>query len=325
MAKINKLSYLVTTNTNPYENLALEKYLLENVEPDEVILYLWQNAKTVVCGRNQNIWKECKVDELLKDGGFPTRRLSGGGAVFHDLGNLNFTFLVSKENFDTDKQISVLAKACENLGIKVEKTGRNDVVAYLPGEEQGRKFSGNAFHELAAIKAKDNIARKYHHGTIMIDVDGSLLEKYLNVDKEKYESKGVSSVSSRVCNLKQIRSNLTIDMMREAMLKAFEEVYGIKAYEIKDVDKSLYEQDAIYFKSDEWLYKNNIKFDYRIHERYEWGDFDLRVKVDKGIISDIALCSDAMDEEYILDLEKKYKELIGTEFNENALIEMKIS
>lgn len=316
---INKISYLITTNTNPYENLALEKYLLENVGPDEIILYLWQNAKTVVCGRNQNIWKECKVDALLSDGGHPTRRLSGGGAVFHDLGNLNFTFLVSKENFDTDKQISVLAAACEMLGIKAEKTGRNDVVAFLKNEEIGRKFSGNAFHELSGVKTKDGIARKYHHGTIMIDVDSTLLDKYLNVDKEKYESKGVDSVVSRVCNLNQIRKDLTVEMMKDAMIKAFEKIYNLKPTKMKLPDINLYKDDAVYFQSDEWLYKNNIKFDYRVHERYDWGDFDLRVKVDKGIISNIALYSDAMDEEYILNLEQKYKKLIGTEFKDDLL------
>ena len=319
MGTIKNLSYIVTANTNPYENLALEKYLLENVKPDEIILYLWQNAKTVVCGRNQNIWKECKVDELIKDGGYPTRRLSGGGAVFHDLGNLNFTFLVSKENFNVNKQLSVLAKACEMLGIKVKKTGRNDVVAFLPKENKGRKFSGNAFHELPGAKTNDGVARKCHHGTIMIDVDSSLLEKYLNVDKEKFESKGVDSVSSRVCNLKQIKKNITVEKMKDAMIKAFEEVYKHSATKIDDIDKSLYKFDADYFKSDSWLYENNIKFDYRVHKRYDWGDFDLRVKVDKGIISDIVLCSDAMDENYILELNQKYKGLIGTEFKNDLL------
>ncbi len=319
MSKIKKISYIFADGTNPYNNLALEKYLLENVEPDEIILYLWQNAKTVVCGRNQNIWKECKVDELLKDGGFPTRRLSGGGAVFHDLGNLNFTFLVSKENFNVNKQLSVLVKACEMLGIKAKKTGRNDVVAFLPKEDKGRKFSGNAFHELPGTKTKDGVARKYHHGTIMIDVDSNLLEKYLNVDKEKYESKGVASVSSRVCNLKQIKKSITINKMKEAMIKAFEEVYKQNVTKIEKVDESLYKFDADYFMTDSWLYGNNIKFDYRVHKRYDWGDFDLRVKVDKGIISDIVLCSDAMDENYILELNQKYKGLIGTKFMEDIL------
>ena len=138
---IEQLTYIETDNTHPYKNLAVEEYLLLHCRENECILYLWQNQNTVVAGRNQNVWKECLVSRLEEDNGHIVRRLSGGGAVYHDLGNLNFTFLVRKENYDVSKQLDVILKAVQKLGIAAEKSGRNDILA------DGRKFSGNAFYE----------------------------------------------------------------------------------------------------------------------------------------------------------------------------------
>lgn len=168
---IEQLTYIETDNTHPYKNLAVEEYLLLHCREKECILYLWQNQNTVVAGRNQNVWKECLVSRLEQDNGHIVRRLSGGGAVYHDLGNLNFTFLVRKENYDVSKQLDVILKAVQKLGIAAEKSGRNDILA------DGRKFSGNAFYE------KGNYC--YHHGTLMVNVNMEDLSKYLTVSKEK--------------------------------------------------------------------------------------------------------------------------------------------
>ena len=110
---INKLTYIESTGVNPYKNLAMEEYLFSHCGGDEAILYLWQNQHTIVIGRNQNAWKECQISRIEEDGAVIARRLSGGGAVFHDLGNLNFTFLVSKENYDLKKQLDVILKAVQ--------------------------------------------------------------------------------------------------------------------------------------------------------------------------------------------------------------------
>ena len=124
---ISKIQYLQAQSTDPFYNLAVEEYLTRYVEKDALILYLWQNRKTVVIGKNQNPWKECRIRELEKEGGKLVRRLSGGGAVFHDLCNLNFTFIASKENYNVPQQMQVILEAVRAFGIPAELSGRNDL------------------------------------------------------------------------------------------------------------------------------------------------------------------------------------------------------
>mgnify|MGYP006291837759 FL=1 len=113
-----KLTIIHSKEYNPWYNLALEEYLFNNLDENEIILYLWQNDHTVVIGRNQNAWQECRCSLLEEeDGGFLARRLSGGGAVYHDLGNLNFTFILKKNKYDVEKQLAVILKAARGLGI----------------------------------------------------------------------------------------------------------------------------------------------------------------------------------------------------------------
>ena len=166
---IDKLKLYRGQSFDPFFNLAVEEYLLQNTDEGCCTLYLWQNQNTVVIGRNQNAFKECRTTLLEDEGGKLARRLSGGGAVFHDLGNLNFTFLVPTADYDLDKQLKVIELACEKLGVKVERSGRNDILA------DGRKFSGNAFYK--------NGPRAYHHGTLMVDVDREKMGRYLNPSK----------------------------------------------------------------------------------------------------------------------------------------------
>jgi lipoate-protein ligase A len=304
---VNKLYTIVSNSFNPYHNIALEKHLFDVVDDETVILYLWQNERTVVCGRNQNVWKECRVSELLGDDGHPARRLSGGGAVFHDLGNLNFTFLVTAKNYDVDRQLEVIITACKLLGIDAQKTGRNDITV------EGHKFSGNAFYKSGT--------HRYHHGTLMVKVDLANLSTYLNVDPSKLKSKGVDSVRSRVVNLSEYNETLTIDVMKEKMFEAAEKVYNLTGtpFKLEDSDKEAIAKYQEKFGSDEWLYGRKIPFEYRINNRFAWGDFDLNVNVNHGIIETSELYSDANDEAYIRTIGEQ---LEGKAFSYKELSEL---
>lgn len=273
---------VLSQSYDPWHNLALEEFLFRNVKKNQVILYLWQNQNTVVIGRNQNAWKECRCAKLEGDGGKVARRLSGGGAVFHDLGNLNFTFIMDRSLYDLRKQLQVILEGVKKLGIHAEFTGRNDLTV------DGKKFSGNAFY-FEQDKA-------YHHGTIMIDVDVEKVSAYLQVSKEKMLSKGVDSVQSRVTNLRNYRPELTIEEMKETLMHSFQELYGVSPEPIliKENDhdlKVLYNK----YSSWDWLYGKTPQFDIVLETRFAWGGIELGLTLSKGKVNSSKIFSDAMN------------------------------
>lgn len=280
---INRLFIYQGTSFDPHYNLAVEKRLLESVEAGCCILYLWQNQNTVVIGKNQNAWVECRTSLLESEGGRLARRLSGGGAVFHDVGNLNFTFLVKDEDYDVDRQLSVIQAACAYAGIAAEKSGRNDLLA------DGRKFSGNAFYHQGG--------NAYHHGTLMIEVDKDKLQRYLSPSKAKLEAKGVASVRSRVVNLSELAPGLSCDGMRELMVQAFEAVYGYSAQPItlSPADLDIIEKDRQINGSWEHLYGAKLPFSFQCEERFGWGGVQLQIAAEGGVITAAKVYSDSMD------------------------------
>ena len=191
------------TSYDPWYNLAVEEYLLEQLSDDQIILYLWQNDNTVVIGRNQNPWQECKINDLEAEGGRLARRLSGGGAVFHDLGNLNYTLLFPKDRYNLDEQLTIVLNALSNLGIAAEFSGRNDIVY------QGKKISGTAFYY--------GPKGAYIHGTILIDSNLNNLTSMLKVSAEKIKSKGIDSIRSRVMNLIEVKPQLTVSQVQDSI------------------------------------------------------------------------------------------------------------
>ena len=295
---------------DPTYNLALEEFLTKNVVEDDIILYLWQNERTVVIGKNQNYWSEVNAPAAEADCVTVVRRLSGGGAVFHDLGNLNFTFILRKENYDVQRQLSVIIDALGNLGIKAEKTGRNDI------EADGRKFSGNAFFKSSA--------GWYHHGTLMVDVDKEKLGKYLNVSTAKLQSKGVKSVKARVVNLKELREDITIEMLCDELYNAFGRIYGCDPIKIdpEEIDWAEVENLQERYSSWEWTKGRKIPFTVQIEKRFAWGNIDLQMNVEGGIIKDAICYSDAMNENIGEEIAKG---LIGTEYVEGEAFLLKIN
>ncbi|MDR3250352.1 MAG: lipoate--protein ligase [Tannerella sp.] len=282
-----RLSFITTGQTNPYKNLAMEEFLLWNVCCEECILYLWQNRHTVVIGVNQNPWKECHVKELEQDGGFLARRMSGGGAVFHDLGNLNFTFLVREEDYDVGRQLDVIIRAVRKFGIFAERSGRNDVLT------DGRKFSGNAFF--------NSRGHCYHHGTLLLDVEMSNLSKYLNVSHDKLQSKGVSSVRSRVINLRELAPEITVESLKKALIEAFGEVYGGVPQPFPDerLNPQEVERYEEKYSSWEWRMGRKLPFTTEYGNRFAWGDLTFQFCVESGIIRDAIAYSDSMDTNFI--------------------------
>lgn len=278
---IDKLSFYITDCHDPYTNLATEKYLLDCVSENEVILYLWQNQNTVVIGKNQNALTECKCTLLEADGGRLARRLSGGGSVFHDLGNLNFTFLCTTENYDLSRQMHVIKEACALAGISAEISGRNDILA------DGRKFSGNAFY--------NSKGKSYHHGTILVNADKEKLGKYLTPPKAKLEAKGVKSVKSRVINLSELNPALTIDKMKEYMVCAFEKVYGLSPVPFTLNDSFEISALAEKYASWEYLYAPSLPFTFSCEGNFPWGSIAILLDVKSGIIQSVQAFTDAMN------------------------------
>lgn len=278
---IDRISVYETFGVNPYENLATEKYLLDRVRPGQCILYLWQNQNTVVIGKNQNPWVECRTTLLQEEGGLLARRLSGGGAVFHDVGNLNFTFLVSQEDYDLDKQLAVIQRACAFAGICAEKSGRNDLLA------EGQKFSGNAFYQASG--------KAYHHGTLLIDVDMGKLSQYLSPPKAKLEAKGISSVRSRVVNLSQLSPELTCDTMRTFMKTAFAEVYGLEPEKLTIPNRDSIQALAEEYSSWEYVYGTPLPFTFQCEQKFSWGYVLIQLEVKNGVVLGAKVFSDAMD------------------------------
>lgn len=278
---IDKLKIYITDSTDPYTNLAMEKVLFDSVQDDEMILYLWQNQNTVVIGKNQNLWAECSYSLLKSEGAVAARRLSGGGAVFHDTGNLNFTFISTTNNYDLTRNMAVIQKACLMAGIETELSGRNDILA------NGKKFSGNAFY--------NSKGKSYHHGTIMINTDKEKLSRYLTPSKAKLKAKGVKSVKSRVANLSEFNPGLDAEAMKSYMISAAEDIFGAPAGVAHVSITQEITNLANLYKSDEFLFGYQPPFTFECEKRFEWGNIDLKVNVVKGIIKETKVYTDSMD------------------------------
>ena len=278
---------LYSDETNPHKNLALETALMDAVKPGDFCMYLWQNKHTVVIGRNQNAWKECRCELLKEENGTLARRSSGGGAVYHDLGNLNFTFAASPERYDLHAQLELITSALASVGIRAEFTGRNDITV------GGKKFSGNAFKHTANCSMQ--------HGTLLVSVNMDLLSRYLRPPESKLKAKGIESVRARVCNLTEFCPELSIGAMKELLESAFRKKYG----GADRLDAASLDISEIYplYSSWDWNYGETPRFDLRLENRFPWGGVELLLSLAGGRTSDVSVYTDAMD----ADLAEKIK------------------
>ena len=278
------LQIIIGNQYNPYINLAVESKLLDNYLPNTITMFLWKNSNTVVIGTNQNPYSECDIDALNSEGGLVARRRTGGGAVYHDLGNLNFSFVADKEIYDVKRQMQVIQNALLEFNLTTEVSGRNDITY------EGRKFSGNAF-----AKTKH---QGLHHGTILIKTDGERLQKVLKVKPAKLHKHGVKSVASRVINLSEV-ADITSDNIIPHLVKAFEKVYNNEA-KVIDFD-SLLTEEVLRFSqhigSNEYLFGKWKEFSTKKSSTFDWGsvDIDLNIDEENGIIKDINIASDSLE------------------------------
>ena len=302
-----KLRILKSEVTNPWFNLATEDWIFQALDPDSHTLFLWRNAETVVIGRSQNPWVECKTDKMEEDNVFLARRQSGGGAVFHDLGNTNFTFLSPKNEYDQAANFTIIVNALKKLGIDAEQSGRNDM------QVGDRKISGSAF--------KHAVDRSFHHGTLLVNADMKKLGDYLNPHPLKLQAKGIKSVRSRVANLVEFNEDINHEMLSEAIIEAFCEYYD-QTVEVEELDEaSLAKQPNLnkYYQqmSDwDWRFGKTPEFSHRIETRFDWGMIDLHMDVNQAVIEQVIIFSDALNVE-LIDLLKDT--LTGIKYNKDDI------
>ena len=290
-----KLRILKSEVTNPWFNLATEDWIFQELDSDTHILFLWRNAETVVIGRSQNPWVECKTDKMEEDGVYLARRQSGGGAVFHDLGNTNFTFLSPKEDYNQDANFQIIINALNKLGIEATQSGRNDM------QVGDRKISGSAF--------KHAVDRSFHHGTVLVNANMQKLADYLNPHPLKLQAKGIKSVRSRVANLVEFNDSITHESLSQAIIDAFCEYYG-ETVEVEELDEAslknephlnkYYEQMADW----NWRFGKTPAFSHHIETRFDWGIIDLHLDVEQGLIKEVVIFSDALNVDLIDSLKQ---------------------
>ena len=296
---------LVGDSTAAWHNLAVEELLFDAFGREARVFYLWQNANTVVIGRHQNAWKECRVKLLEDEGGFLARRSSGGGAVLHDLGNLNFSFIVPRGAYDARRQLEVVRRAVARFGIRAEFTGRNDLVV----AGTGAKFSGNAYRFTDAVGL--------HHGTIMVDVALDRLGRYLAPDAGKLRAKGIDSVRSRVCNLAGLSPDIDIPALSDALQRAFIAEFGpAEALDMAALAGPALEALEEKYASWDFRLGRALPFDATLETRFDWGGVTLELNLKNGAVAGAKVYSDAMDEAMIARIGPA---LTGVKYENTAL------
>ncbi|WP_110929033.1 lipoate--protein ligase [Bacillus massiliglaciei] len=283
--------------TDPQINLAIEEFALRHLNIDETYLLFYINQPSIIIGRNQNTVEEINTDYVEEQGITVVRRLSGGGAVYHDQGNLNFSFITKDdgESFHNFlKFTEPVVKALGKLGVKAELSGRNDLMA------EGKKISGNA---MFATKG-----RMFSHGTLLFNSEMEHIVSALKVKKEKIESKGIKSIRSRVGNIADfMEKSMTIEEFRSFLLKnIFEGTEEIPEYVLTEKDwEKIHEISKERYQNWDWNYGKSPKFDVQASHRFPVGTIDFRFEINKGIIQYCKIFGDFFGVGEVAEIEDK--------------------
>ncbi|OCA64208.1 lipoate--protein ligase [Aeromonas piscicola] len=308
---MSRLRLLLSDSHDPLFNLAVEECIFRQMDPNQRVLFLWRNANTVVIGRAQNPWKECNTRRMEEDGVTLARRSSGGGAVFHDLGNSCFTFMAGKPGYDKSISTAIVLDALKLLGVSAFASGRNDLL--VATQDGDRKVSGSAYRETHD--------RGFHHGTLLLDADLSRLANYLNPDPKKLAAKGISSVRSRVANLCELLPGLEHQQVSHALIEAFFAHYGarVSPEHISPTQLPNLPGFADTFarqRSWEWNFGHAPAFSHQLDERFGWGGVELHFDVEKGVIGRAQIFSDSLDP---APLDALAERLVGLAYRREAI------
>lgn len=304
------MKYIVSHSNNPAFNIALEAYAFREMLDEDEIFILWINEPTIVIGKHQNAIEEINKEYTDAHGIHVVRRLSGGGAVYHDLNNLNYTIISNKADegaFDFKTFSKPVIDTLAKLGVKAEFTGRNDL------EIDGKKFCGNA---QAYYKG-----RMMHHGCLMFDVDTSVLADALKVSKDKIESKGIKSVRARVTNINdELPQKMDVLAFRDALLEQVkEENPDMTEYEFSEAElERIRQSEKEQFGNWDWIYGAAPEYTIKRSVRYPAGKITTYANVEKSVIKSIKIYGDFFGIGDVSDIEQL---LVGNRYEHKDILE----
>lgn len=300
---IKSMRYLINNSTDPYFNLAFDEYCLENIHSEEPYFFLWRNRPAVIIGLNQNAYGEVNLEYLNANGITLARRVTGGGAVYHDLQNMNYTII------GRNPSPQPMVDALRQLGVPAELTGRNDIFV------EGRKVSGYA----RRVAGNQEII----HGTLMYDVDLDTLQHVLDTPASKMKAKGISSVRSHVANLKEYLPQFkSLDELQAKLSEILSGGDGPllaqgSGYPNQDViDAEVRRIAAEKFATWEFIYGHSHEADFNYKKKLPCGTVEASLRIDRGIITALTFSGDFLFDEPSEDLAKK---LIGLRYDKATL------
>ena len=313
----------LNTHIDPFFNLAAEEHLITHAADD--IIMLWRNEASVIIGKNQNAYAEINLDFTEKNGIKVVRRLTGGGAVFHDLGNVNFTFIspkggalaegIREGGLDFAHFTRPIIEALGSLGINAKLSGRNDVIVEC--EDGERKVSGNAQCVIDGTTM--------HHGTLLYSASMERLQGALNVDASKLKSKGIASVKSRVANIRELLSDELAEKVGDAEgFMAFlgdylshEFCVWAQPFSAEDEREITALADSKY-KTDAWNLRRFATFEHSVKRRFDFGTLEVSMRVEDGVIADMSIVGDFFG---VRDISELSAQLCGAPLVRGAIIE----
>ncbi len=292
------MRFIDNQNINdPRINLALEEYIVRTFDPSEDYVLFYINQPSIIIGKHQNTIEEINAPYVEENNIIVIRRISGGGAVYHDFGNLNFSFLTKYDSTKVNNFIQFtkpIVEALQKMGIPAEMTGRNDIVA------NGRKISGNA--QFSTTK------KMFSHGTLLFDSNIEDVVNALNVSGEKITSKGIKSVRSRVANITEfLEKPMTMAEFRQAILASIFQTDGeIPTYQLTEADwEAVHQLSKEKYQTWEWNYGRSPEFNIQQKHRFAFGQIDARIQVKDGLITDIKFFGDFLGHGDLSEIENR--------------------